>query len=419
MLLGMAFLLLLLGAAQFVRGTLSEFSWGRLEKHCLGRPELMSRIFQRHEEVAASFRVVFWIIFGMVGLLIAYSSAAGTVGDHRFLLLWTTFLAFQLLIARPLASAFAEGFLSAAWPTLESVAWLVSPIVKTERAIEMLLHRSSGREEPTSSIQEELLSVVHEGKREGAIKLENAEHVIEGLIDLHNIRVSEIMTPRTTMVMLKATDSVEDARKLIVEHGHSRVPVHGESRDEVVGVLFAKDLLPHLGASASPLAPLSSVALRQPAYIPETKPVDVLLREFQQTHTHIAIVLDEYGSLAGLVTMEDILEEIVGEIGDEYDEREAPTIQRIDDNTYEASGRVRMDELNSDTPFTFPEDSQFDTLGGLVLHEMGRVPKPGESLDFDGMKLTVVVAGRRTVDRVRIQAGVAKREAEAVGGREA
>src|SRR5215207_439651 len=139
MLLGMAFLLLLLASAQFVRGTLSEFSWGRLEKHCLGRPELMSRIFQRHEEVAASFRVVFWIIFGTVGLLIAYSSAAGTVGDHRFLLLWVTFLAFQFFFARPLASAFAEGFLSSTWPTLESIAWLVSPIIKTERAIEKLL----------------------------------------------------------------------------------------------------------------------------------------------------------------------------------------------------------------------------------------------------------------------------------------
>jgi putative hemolysin len=415
MLLGMAVLLVLLGGAQFVRSTLAEFSWSRLEKHCHGSPELVSRIFQRHDDVKASFRVVFWIIFGAVGVLIAFAGADDAVGDHRFLMLWTSFLAFQLLIAKPLAASFAEPFLSSTWPMLENIAWLVGPVVKTEHAIERLLHRSSGREESANSIQEELLSVVNEGKREGAIKLENAEHVIEGLIDLHNIRVSEIMTPRTNMVMLKATDSVEDARKLIADQGHSRVPVYGENRDDVVGVLFAKDLLPHLGSSASASAQLSSVALRQPAYIPETKPVDVLLREFQQSHTHIAIVLDEYGGLAGLVTMEDILEEIVGEIGDEYDEREAPPIQRIDDDTYEASGRVRMDELNADTPFTFPEDNQFDTLGGLVLHELGRIPKPGESVDYDGMKLTVVAASRRTVDRVRIQTGVAKREPEAVG----
>jgi len=415
MLLGTTVLLLMLAGAQFVRGTLSEFSWSRLEKHCLGKPELLSRVFQRHEEVAASFRVVFWIIFGTLGVLVAYSGAAGAIGDNRYLILWMSFLAFQLLIARPLASAFAEGFLVASWATLERIAVLVSPIIKAEKAIENLLHRTSGREEPAFSVQEELLSVVHEGQREGAIKLENAQHVIGGLIDLHNIRVSEIMTPRTNMVMLKSTDSVETARKLIAEQGHSRVPVHGESRDEIVGVLFAKDLLPHLGAAASASAPLSSVALRQPAYIPETKPVDVLLREFQQTHTHIAIVLDEYGSLAGLVTMEDILEEIVGEIGDEYDEREAPPIQRIDDRTYEASGRVRLDELNAGTPFEFSEEGQFETLGGLVLHEMGRVPKPGESLEYDGMRLTVVSAGRRTVDRVRIQSGV-RTATEAVGG---
>jgi CBS domain containing-hemolysin-like protein len=148
---------------------------------------------------------------------------------------------------------------------------------------------------------------------------------------------------------------------------------------------------------------LSSVALRQPAYVPETKPVDVLLRDFQQTQVHIAIVLDEFGGVAGLVTMEDILEEIVGEIGDEYDEREAPSLQRIDDYTIEATGRIRLDELNSVGPFNFPEEGQFDTLGGLVLHEMGRVPKPGESLDYNDLRLTVVSAGKRSIDRVRIK----------------
>src|SRR5687768_183392 len=203
MLLGTTVLLVLLAGAQFVRGTLSEFSWSRLEKYCLGKPELLSRIFQRHEEVAASFRVVFWIIFGTLGVLVAYSGAAGAIADNRYLVVWVGFLAFQLLIARPLASATAERFLTATWRTLERIAAIVSPIIKAEKAIENLLHRSSGREEPAFSVQEELLSVVHEGQREGAIKLENAQHVIGGLIDLHNIRVSEIMTPRTNMVMLK------------------------------------------------------------------------------------------------------------------------------------------------------------------------------------------------------------------------
>jgi CBS domain containing-hemolysin-like protein len=403
MLLGTLVLLTLLAAAQFVRGTLSEFSWSRLEKRLNGKSELLSRIYQGYEDVAASFKAIFWVLFGALGILTAYSGAAGSIGDNRYLILWLSFLAFQLLIARPLASAFAEDFLAVAWTTLESIAMLARPIVIAEDAIERLLHRSSGREEPAPSIQEELLSVVHEGKREGAIKLENAAHVIEGLIDLHNIRVSDIMTPRINMVMLPASDTVEDARKLIAEEGHSRVPVHGDNRDEVLGVLYAKDLLPHLGATASGNAPLSSVALLQPAYIPETKPVDVLLREFQQTHVHIAIVLDEFGGVAGLVTMEDILEEIVGEIADEYDEREAPPLQRIDDHTLEASGRIRLDELNAVGPFSFPEEGPFDTLAGLILHEMGRVPKPGESMEYNDLVLTVVTASRRTVDRVRIK----------------
>jgi len=403
MLLGTLVLLALLAAAQFVRGTLTEFSWSRLERRFSSRPELMSRIFQRYEDVAASFRAIFWVTFGLLGVLTAYSGAAGAISDEWFLVAWLTFLAFQILIARPLASAFAEGFLAAAWPALERIAALAAPIVKLENAIERLLQRSSGRVDAPPSIQEELLSVVHEGKREGAIKLENAAHVIEGLIDLHNIRASDVMTPRINMVMLKATETVEDARKLIAEEGHSRVPVHGENRDEIIGVLYAKDLLPHLGGAAGGGAKLSSVALRQAAIVPETKPVDTLLRDFQQTHVHIAIVMDEYGGVAGLVTMEDILEEIVGEIGDEYDEHEAPPLQRIDERTFEASGRTRLDELNAAAPFHFPEEGQFDTLSGLILHEMGRVPKPGESLDYNELSLTIVSAGRRTVDRVRIK----------------
>jgi CBS domain containing-hemolysin-like protein len=412
MLVWSSFLLLLLTVTLFARAALASFSWSKLERLCAKRPERLSDVFRHHEDVAAALRAWFWLLVAAFVLLLAAANGGEShrwlVIDERFLLLWLAFIAVEVCLTRPLAGLFAEHFLLLAWPSLHFLRLAMSPVVWTEKAAEALLHRLSGRAPETHSpIQEELLTVVNEGRRDGSIRLENAEDMIEGLIELHEIRVSDVMTPRTQMQMLKSVDTIEDARRAIGEHGHSRIPVHGENRDEIVGVLYAKDLLPHLGAQASPNAELVSIGLRPPMYVPESKPVDVLLKEFQRTRVHIAIVLDEYGGVSGLVTIEDILEEIVGDIADEYDEYEAPPVRRIDEGKWEVGGRVRIEELNEMTSLGLPEDAEYDTIAGYVFHTLGRVPKVGEVVRWSGASITVVEAGRRTVDRVRIELPVA------------
>jgi CBS domain containing-hemolysin-like protein len=249
-------------------------------------------------------------------------------------------------------------------------------------------------------IQEEIRTVVNEGEREGQIAGE-AVDMIAGLIDLHRVEASEIMTPRTDIVMLPITTTIEVARREVAESGHSRIPVYGASRDDIVGILYAKDLLPY-GADES-RADLSSLQLRQPAYVRENKPVDVLLRDFRKGGVHIAIILDNYGGVAGLVTIEDVIEEIVGDIKDEYDEDEVPAIRMIDQTTSDVDARLDVESINEHLSIELPEGVDYDTIGGFVTSLLGRIPKTGESLSHENVHITVTDASDRTIRRLRIE----------------
>jgi CBS domain containing-hemolysin-like protein len=189
-----------------------------------------------------------------------------------------------------------------------------------------------------------------------------------------------------------------------IEEGHTRIPVYDKNRDDVVGILYSKDLLPELATGApDSRTPLRDL-LRKPMFVPETKPVTDLLQMFQQTRTHIAVVLDEYGGVSGLVTIEDVLEEIVGEIVDEYDEETVEEIQQIDEDTCVALGRTHIDEINEAMNLELPDDGDFDTIGGFVFTELGRVPLPGESLVWQKkVQIHVLEATKRRIDRVRIE----------------
>jgi CBS domain containing-hemolysin-like protein len=192
------------------------------------------------------------------------------------------------------------------------------------------------------------------------------------------------------------------------------VPVYDKTRDDIVGILYSKDLLPELAKSpGEPARPLAEL-LRKPLFVPETKPVDDLLKVFQKSRTHIAVVLDEYGGVSGLVTIEDVLEEIVGEIDDEYDQKSEEAIRKIDDDVCEALGRAHIDEINEQMAFELPEDADFDTIGGFVFAEFGRVPAAGESITWhDSVRVTVLEASRRRVNRVRLER-IRKESLEAV-----
>jgi putative hemolysin len=211
-----------------------------------------------------------------------------------------------------------------------------------------------------------------------------------------------VMIPRIAIAALPASATLEEAIDRIVDEGHSRIPVYEESIDEVVGILYAKDLLPFLKPGSGP-RPAVRTLLRPPVFVPESMTIDDLLHEFQRRKVHIAIVLDEYGGTAGLLTIEDLLEEIVGEIQDEYDTEE-PMVVRLSDDEARVDGRADVDDLAElfDLNLELEDDDEYDTVGGLVYHRIGGVPSPGDQIDVNGLTLTVETTDGRRVGKVLV-----------------
>ena len=226
--------------------------------------------------------------------------------------------------------------------------------------------------------------------------------MINAVIELGDRRLHEVMVPRIAIVALPASSSFDEAIDLIIEEGHSRLPVYETSVDEVVGILYAKDLLPFLKSNADARPDLRTL-LRTPVFVPESMTIDDLLHEFQRRKVHIAIVLDEYGGTAGLVTIEDLLEEIVGEIQDEYDVEE-PLVETLDDHRARVDGRASVDDLLDlwDLKLQLEDEDEYDTVGGLVYHRIGGIPQPGDEVHLDGLRLTVETTDGRRVGKVLV-----------------
>jgi CBS domain containing-hemolysin-like protein len=298
----------------------------------------------------------------------------------------------------------AEPLIARTWPIWRTSGKLLAPSAAGGELLERAVHKISGKE-PTLSeqeLEEEIREVVTEGQREGLIE-EDAREMIESVMALGEVTVSEIMTPRTDMVSLSLRLPWDEALEQVIASGHTRLPVYGESRDEIVGILHIKDLLQNLGRGpAATHRPISEL-LRPPFFVPESKPVDDMLQEFQRSRTHIAVVVDEFGGVSGLVTIEDVLEEIVGEIADEHDEAAGEGIKLIDETHCEALAHVHLSEVNERLGLHLPEDEHFDTIGGFVFHQLGRIPHVGEELTYDGVKIKVLDAARRRIHRVAIE----------------
>lgn len=300
----------------------------------------------------------------------------------------------------------ADSFVLHSWPLWKAVAFVLAPSVWSAQLLSGLFRRMSGRkvEHVTEeTLEEEILTIVSEGEREGLLE-EDAREMIEGVIELGDVTVAKIMTPRTDMVSIHVDLPWEEVIQLATNAGHTRIPVYNRSPDDIVGILHAKDLLVELAKpdlhSRQPWQEL----LRKPFFVPETKPVDELLQEFQRSRNHIAVVLDEFGGVSGLVTIEDALEEIVGEIADEHDDADNDDgIKRLGEHAAEALARVRIHDLNERLGLSLPEDEHFDTIGGFVFHELGRIPNVGEELLWNDVRIKVLEATRRRIDRVSIQ----------------
>ena len=284
---------------------------------------------------------------------------------------------------------------------LRPVVWLVSTISN------VLVRALGGRDRPQAGYlsTEELKMLVETGSEQGGIEEEEKE-MIHGVIELAETKVHQVMVPRIGIRAVEVHDPIDEVLDMIVRAGHSRVPVYEESLDNIVGILYAKDLLPFLRPGAAPSSDIDIRALVRPAaYVPETKPVDELLHEMRVDKRHIAIVVDEYGGTAGLITMEDVVEEIVGEIQDEYDSEESlvESLEEEDKIAFRVDGRVSMDDLRdlfelSDTEEE--DEDEYDTVGGFIVHRVGRIPLPGAVVPFRDVTLTVETAEPRRIAKV-------------------
>jgi putative hemolysin len=298
-----------------------------------------------------------------------------------------------LLVARPI------GLLER---ILSPIVWFVASVSK------VLVKLLGGKERPQAGYlsTEELKVLVESGAEQGEFEEEEKE-MIHGVIELGDKKVHEVMVPRIGIRAVNVDDPFDEVLEMIVRAGHSRLPVFEESLDNIVGILYAKDLLPYLRQNGRPTGAIDIRRLvRSPVYVPESKAVDELLHEMQAAKRHIAIVVDEYGGTAGLVTMEDVVEEIVGEIQDEYDAEESMVepIESESELTFRLDGRVSMDDLRD--LFELPDDDEpdeeaYDTVGGFIVHRVGRIPLPGAEIAFrDDVLLRVEAAEPRRVAKV-------------------
>jgi len=229
--------------------------------------------------------------------------------------------------------------------------------------------------------------------------------MLAGVLEVSETQVREVMVPRSQMVVIDIEQAFDEILALIVESGHSRFPVIGEDRDEILGILLAKDLLRYFGTGATQDVAVRKL-LRPASVIPESKRLKALLKEFRASHNHMAIVVDEYGGVAGLLTIEDVLEEIVGEIDDEHDQEEAEFIRADGDRNGKPSFAVRALTRVEDFNDYFEcelADEEYDTIGGLVMHELGRLPRRGEKLQFGGFEFAVIKADKRRIDALQVQ----------------
>lgn len=256
-----------------------------------------------------------------------------------------------------------------------------------------VLHAVSG--EPRD--REDLLADLRAAGETGLIDAEAAA-MVEGVMAVADQQVRDIMVPRSAIVVVERDAPLRDIIPLVVESGHSRFPVIGDDRDEVVGILLAKDLLRYVGNETN----FDMLRLLRPAVlVPESKRLNILLREFRASRNHMAIVVDEYGGVAGLVTIEDVIEQIIGDIDDEYDVEEATQIRRESPCNFTVNALTRIEEFNEVFGLAVPED-EFDTIGGYVAHAFGRVPRRGDQTVLEGIEFRVLRVARRRIELLRV-----------------
>ena len=296
-------------------------------------------------------------------------------------------------------------------PLIVAIKVAVGPVAKGLIRIANVIMPGRGLPHGPFVTEQEIRAMAEVASDESSIE-EGEKELIHSIFEFGDTLVREVMVPRPDMVAAPIDAGVPKVLDLMLKHGYSRIPVYRDTLDEIEGVVYAKDLLRHLHAG-KPNVPIRQI-MREAYFVPETKRVADLLREMQQRRVHIALVLDEYGSVAGLVTIEDLIEELVGEIADEYDVEEA-LFELLDDDTYRVTGRLPIDELNDLLDVELPHD-EWDTVAGLVYGLLGSVPVQGETVSFGDLEFTVEKVQGRRIEKVLVRRTHPAEVPEGAGG---
>lgn len=370
-----------------------------------GKESRLDRFVEKDEKL-----IVTCLIFRMVsniGIFVLLANLMISLGIGYITLFFVAvavFAVFSFAIPYSWAKYTAESILTRTQGLLEFSAWLATPVLGVLAMHDTLVRRLAGISEVSpdqaqEDMQDEILSVVEQGRVEGVVDEEEKE-MIENVLELADTNAEEIMTPRTDVIAIDVKADLTSVLEKISNAGHSRIPVFEETIDNIIGLVYAKDLLSEIGKDAKEFKLREKI--RKAYFVPESKPLRVLLHEFQNQKLHIAVVLDEYGGTAGIVTIEDIIEELVGEIVDEYEETPPEEFREIDDNTVEIDARMYIDDLNDKFDLELPEDEDYDTVGGFVFSHLGYIPKTGDTFDYENVVFTIIAAETRKINRLKI-----------------
>lgn len=388
---------------------LSNYSHSKLERILAGDDRL--RGITSHLKRFDSFALSFSLFNALMTVLFVGSLFAVVRGDEAwrderwpFVVIFLA-LGFGLYgLVRGVVALLAEATLIRLMGFIVFIGTVMTPVASPLKATCAFVGRLLGAEPEGTDEEEameEILDAVAEGEAEGVLE-EAAADFIENIIEFTDRVVREVMTPRTSINCLEADSPFEVAIEIIRDGSHSRFPIYEENRDNISGILYVKDLLRNLKDLESGKKTLSDVA-RKPVFVPETKKVSDLLQEFQQAKVQIAIVIDEFGGTSGLVTVEDIVEEIVGELEDEFDEdTQKNAIHHVGENVVELDAAIEIEFLNEQLGVAIPEAGDYETLGGFLSSALGKVPSEGENVGIDGLSFDVTEADERRVKRVRL-----------------
>ena len=277
------------------------------------------------------------------------------------------------------------------------------PIIKLLMFITRIIGGMMGvniKHENLMITEEEIKSYINVGEAEGVIEEEERE-MIHSIIEFGDTTAKEVMTPRTSIFMLDAESTIDEVWDEILDSGYSRIPVYGEDLDEILGILYVKDLMTFAKEGTTDI-PLKNI-LREAYFVPDTKSIVEILDEFRNKQVHMAIVLDEYGGTVGLATIEDLIEEIIGEIKDEYDLHEEDEIEKISESKYRVDARINIEDLNKELELDIPESEDYESLGGYVLDILGRVAEVEDVVELDGLRMKVLEIDKMRVVKILIE----------------